>query len=187
MAKQDRRRISTSLRSVGLGYWAVAAALLAGAVLFLPDRASDDSPRSGQVSSAASILDIELANFDGGTVPLSSFVDGRPLVVNFFASWCGPCVREMPDFQKVHEGRDDVRFLGVNLQDTPEAAAELLQQTGVTFDVVQDEEGELYRAVGGISMPTTFFLSAEGQVIDVHAGELTAQPLESLIDRHLGE
>lgn len=144
------------------------------------DEATADRRRPGP-----ELLSVELATFDGEAVDLGRYL-GRPMVVNFFASWCGPCAREMPDFQAVHVARgDEVAFVGVSLQDTPEAALELAGRTGVTYDLVRDTDSELFRAVGGVSMPTTVFLSASGEVVDVHGGELAAGLLEERIDRLL--
>lgn len=133
--------------------------------------------------NSTDVLAVSLDTFDGRAVDLGHYV-GRPMVVNFFASWCGPCAREMPDFQAVHVARgDEVTFVGVSLQDTPEAAQALAERTGVTYDLVRDTESELFRAIGGTSMPTTVFISASGEIVDVHGGELPARMLEERIDR----
>lgn len=92
----------------------------------------------------------------------------------------------MPDFEAVHVARsDEVTFVGVSLQDTPEAAQALAERTGVTYDLVRDTESELFRVVGGTSMPTTVFISASGEVIDVQSGELPPRTLDENIDRLL--
>lgn len=166
----------------------VLLSVVAGvALLLLVAHGRDDAPGDDQAagSEASSLLDVELTGFDDRTVRLAELT-GKPLVVNFFASWCGPCVREMPDFEAVHARRgDDVRFLGVNLQDAPDAAMDLVAQTGVTYDGVRDVDSELFRAVDGFSMPTTVFLDAEGNVVEVHGGELSQAGLEERIDRLL--
>lgn len=167
----------------------IAVAVLGVALLlvFLERRSDQTADNDRGTTRASTLLDIELATFDGAPVRLESYVDGRPLVVNFFASWCGPCVREMPHFEAVHRRRrHEVRFLGVNLEDSPDAATELVRKTGVTYDVARDEDGELFRALNGFSMPTTVFLSARGDVVEVHGGELSERALEARIDRLLG-
>jgi thiol-disulfide isomerase/thioredoxin len=163
---------------------AVAVLTLAVLVLLAGRQTDDPADAGGPGGHASSLLDVELATFDGDAVRLGSYADGRPLVVNFFASWCGPCVREMPDFEAVHlRRRDEVRFVGINLQEAPGPALELVAQTGVTYDVVRDVSGELFRAANGFSMPTTVFLAADGEVIDVHGGELSQRALDAMIDR----
>ena len=83
--------------------------------------------------------------FDGSPLKLSDF-RGQKLVVNFFASTCVPCKKEMPALQAVHERLgDDVTFIGIAVQDDPEAAQELIDQTGVSYDLGQDPTGSLFQ------------------------------------------
>lgn len=123
--------------------------------------------------------------FDGSTASLADYA-GRPLVVNFWASWCPPCLAEMPDFERVHQQLSgQVAFLGVNTQDTPEQAADLAVQTGVTYDLARDPAGELFQAFGVFGMPSTFFVSADGRIVDRHTGILTAEMLTERIEQML--
>lgn len=162
----------------------VAAVALAAAAAAAATGSGGPTPAERQ-AGREEVLSVQLATFDGQAVTLGHYL-GRPMVVNFFASWCGPCAREMPDFQAVHVARsDEVTFVGVSLQDTPEAAQALAERTGVTYDLVRDTESELFRVVGGTSMPTTVFISASGEVIDVQSGELPPRTLDEGIDRLL--
>lgn len=109
------------------------------------------------------------------------------MVVNFFASWCVPCLTELPDFEKVHgetEGR--VTFIGVNHEDAREDGRRVVRQTGVTFTTLRDPSGLLLREVGGLAMPSTAFVSADGELLDVHSGALTAADLRSRIEELFG-
>ncbi len=111
---------------------------------------------------------------------------GEPMVVNFFASWCPPCVAEMPDLETVHRDRqDEVQFVGLNTQDSATAARDLVELTGVTYDIGLDPDGELFRAFEVIAMPSTFFVDAEGAIVHRHAGIMTESQLRDLIDEHL--
>jgi len=124
---------------------------------------------------------------DGDRTSLEA-LEGEPLVVNFFASWCPPCVAEMPDFERVHlDVRDRVRFVGLNTQDNLAAAQDLIAQTGVTYDIGLDPDGELFRDFEVIAMPSTFFVDEAGAVVHRHAGLMTEQQLRDLIDEHLGD
>lgn len=110
-------------------------------------------------------------------VRLSDF-RGRPVVLNWFATWCGPCRAEIPDFQAAFaalEGR--VVFLGVNLQESPEEATGMLDDLGATYPALLDEDGAIaahYRLPG---MPTTFFIDAEGIVRAWGAGLIVEETL----------
>ena len=118
---------------------------------------------------------------EGGT---SSFADyeGKPLVVNFFASWCVPCRKEMPDIERVHRDLgDDVTILGIALRDSERDARSVVEQTGVTYDIGRDPTGKLFEAFGGLNMPSTFLVTAAGRVVDGRPGALSEKDLRELI------
>jgi cytochrome c biogenesis protein CcmG, thiol:disulfide interchange protein DsbE len=112
---------------------------------------------------------------------------GRPLVVNFFASWCTPCIEEMPEFEAVHQQLGgDVAFLGLNYWDRDQATAQrLVERTGVTYDLGRDAQGEILQELGGYGMPTTVFVDSSGVVRSVHTGKLDAAGLSRIIDEQL--
>lgn len=108
---------------------------------------------------------------------------GKPMVVNFWGSWCAPCVKEMPDFQAVHtELGEQVTFIGVNVQDTVEQAQQMARATGVTYTLVRDTRNELLSWVGGTSMPTTAFVRADGTVAKVLSKRLDPDELRAEIE-----
>lgn len=124
--------------------------------------------------------------FDGDTVELAS-LRGTPLLVNFFASTCVPCVKEMPAFEEVHqELGDQITFLGLALQDRPEEALALVDRTGVTYRTAQDRDASVITALGGIQLPTTVLLDANGEIVARHAGALTADQLRTFVRDKLG-
>ncbi len=153
---------------------AAGAAFVATAVL-----SSDDH---GGTDLSALTFD----RFDGGTRALADY-EGTPLVVNFFASWCPPCVREMPEFQRVFEELDgQAAFLGLSQDRTTQAALDLVRRTGVTYDVGWDPDLEVYETTGSIAMPTTVLVSPSGELVDTFAGALDAESLAELIEDELG-
>ncbi len=104
----------------------------------------------------------------GKPVSLSDYL-GKPVVVNFWASWCGPCKREMPDFEKAwKEYGDRVQFLMVNLtdnmQETLDSAKEFLAEAGYTFPVFFDTQLSGAMAYGVTGIPATYFINAEGEL-----------------------
>lgn len=119
-----------------------------------------------------------------GSSPASKY-RGRRLVVNFFASWCAPCLAEMPGFERTSQDLGDrVAFLGINLQDNPEAR-QVVERTGITYDVARDTSGSLFQSFGAIAMPTTVLIDANGQLVDLISGELSARSLRERIDKAL--
>lgn len=131
--------------------------------------------------------DLELAGFDGGTVSLADF-EGKPLVVNFWASWCVPCLAELPGFERVHQAnKDNIAFLGINLADDPGAAEAVREQTGITYPVARDPDGSAFEAFGGFGMPTTVFISPQGTILELYTGELSAEALAERIDAYFSE
>lgn len=126
--------------------------------------------------------EFELPRLAGeGTVSLAAY-RGQPLVVNFFASWCVPCRKEMPAFQTVSarlQGR--VAFLGIDHQDNRDGALELIADTGVTYPTGYDPDGKVATSYGLFGMPTTLFISADGRLLDKHTGELSEAKLNERI------
>jgi len=124
---------------------------------------------------------------DGGPeTPFTEYRAGRPTVVNFFASWCAPCVAEMPDLEAVFgEVGDEVAFLGLAVQDRPADTEELIRDTGVTYDIARDTDRDIVVAFQGLAMPTTAFVAADGTITSVHSGQLDADTLRARIDDEL--
>ena len=152
------------------------AAVFAGFALL----GSDDEP------AVRSALDVPYRTIDGAEANLADFA-GTPVVVNFWASWCPACVAEMPDFEQVHaELGDQVVFLGLNMQETdPDGAAAFVAQTGVSYRLGVDPDGAIFNRFGGIAMPTTVFIDADGTVLRTHGGVLFADDLAELIRTEL--
>jgi thiol-disulfide isomerase/thioredoxin len=163
--------------AIMIGAAALVAAVLIGAAI-----SNDSSPSvSGQPS-----LDVPFTYFDGRAGNLADFA-GRPLVINFWASWCPACVAEMPDFETVHDALGDrVAFLGLAMQETDQDAARaLIEQTGVTYSLGQDPDGSIFASFGGIAMPTTVLIDEKGTVVETHHGALFARDLEAIIRAEL--
>lgn len=117
-------------------------------------------------------------------VELASFA-GRPVVVNNFASWCAPCVKELPAFERTYQDvRGKVEFLGVAVRDDPKAALDLVARTGVSFGVAADPDGHLAATYGGTGMPSTLFVDASGKVVGRRSGEVGRRELRTLIRKH---
>ncbi len=128
--------------------------------------------------------EVELVDFAGETLRLSDFV-GTPVILNFWASWCPPCIAEMPDFEAVNqEVGDRVVFIGVNFQDDPDQAAILAAETGVTYRLVRDPQGLIFQEFDGLGMPTTVFIDASGSIREVVTGQMSQDQLRAKIAEH---
>ena len=127
--------------------------------------------------------DAQFAMFDGSSATFADF-EGQPLVVNFWASWCPACVNELPEFQAVYERvGDEVTILGLANRDPRTRSEALAAEVGLTYPLADDPEGALFRSLDLIAMPSTLFISADGEVQEVFAGQLTGPALEERIER----
>ncbi|MFU8840614.1 MAG: TlpA family protein disulfide reductase [Nitriliruptoraceae bacterium] len=140
----------------------------------------------GDAADGPRVPDRVMATLDGEELSLTALA-GEPLVVNLWASWCPPCVAEMPDLERVHRDlADQVRFVGINTQDDRDQAEALAARTGVTYELTLDPDGAVFRDLEVIAMPTTFLVDADGVIVHRHAGLLTESQLRELLDTHLG-
>lgn len=120
---------------------------------------------------------LALPAIDGTTVRLSSF-EGRPTVVNLWATWCPPCQREMPVLQEAQASRPDVHFVFLNQGEGPRQVAAYLAKSGLPLrNVLLDTRGEAGSALGHRALPTTLFFDATGKLIDTRLGELSEASL----------
>ncbi len=131
--------------------------------------------------------DRKLQGFDGGPDVVLSDLKGAPAVVNFWATWCAPCVKEMPALQQVAaEVEGKVAFLGVNVQDAPVNATSFADQLDISYALATDSRGAFWKEVGGFGMPTTLLVDRRGMVVYRHTGALEAEELRELLRRRLG-
>jgi len=134
--------------------------------------------------------DFTVYTADGQPVKLSDF-SGKPVIINFWASWCGPCKSEMPDFQKVYEAYGDrVDFLMLNMtygDETIEVARTFVEESGYTFPVYFDTTLEAASLYGASTIPTTFALDRNGRVYSYAKAVLSEDALVSVLDKLLEE
>ena len=163
----------------------VAAACGSDGETFVLGSDTDVSAGSVASDSVGTGVDFDFENFDGTKASFSDLPNG-PVVLNFFASWCPTCIAEMPDFETVHQNfAGEVNFLGLATQDRIENAIALIEDTGITYDVGNDQNGEVFTQFQGLGMPTTVFIDADGNVTKVHTGVLDVGSLTDTINEEL--
>ena len=174
-ARRPRRRKLAVATALVVAVLAVAVAV---AIASRPDAPAVTATGQGRPAHQFEVQDLR---DDTKTVALAD-LRGRPVVLNFWASWCVPCRKEMPAFQAVHRRvGNQVAFLGMNNQDSRHDALELLARTGVRYASGYDPQGTVAHAYGLYGMPTTVFISSEGRVLATRTGELSETQLESAL------
>lgn len=130
--------------------------------------------------------DFTVYDANGNEVRLSDYT-GKPLIVNFWASWCPPCKREMPAFQEaVDQYSEEVSFLMINETDgareTMDTAQAFLEDNGYDMNVLFDLDGDAGNVYNVLYLPRTLLIDENGNVVEDHVGELTEAELENLIE-----
>ncbi|XOQ43220.1 MAG: Thiol-disulfide oxidoreductase ResA [Clostridium sp.] len=150
---------------------------------------SGSTPSNAESQSASSRIaapDFTVYDTDGNAVKLSDF-KGKPVVLNFWASWCHWCKQEMPEFNRVYnEKKDEIQFLFVNWTDgreeTQEKGEAFLKENGYTFPAYYDLNQEAVSAYGLTGIPATVFIYPDGTIAGGSAGAIDGDTLEQGIE-----
>lgn len=148
------------------------------------DGASSESETSDE---RVQIPDFELTLLDGETVSFEDY-RGKKVLLNFWATWCGPCVGEMPAFQKLaEEYPDELIILAVNCGEDQATVQTFAEDNGYTFPIVMDTEGVIQAMFGGItSIPVTVIIDEEGYLVSASTGAADADTMYEAYKEALG-
>ncbi len=143
------------------------------------------SSESGGINEGELAPDFELQSLDGEAVSLSDF-RGQPVLLNFWATWCGPCVGEMPLLQEIHEEWEakGLALLAVNVGDTSTQVKDFMQSYNLSMPVLLDTRRSVSGRYSIIGIPTTFFIDKDGIIQEKVVG---AFPDKESIERYLEE
>jgi len=159
----------------------LVAALLAGC-----GAQKAQTPLSGEAETTAPVEprlpDFTAYDDNGQPVKLSDYL-GKPIVLNFWASWCGPCKSEMPGFQAVYEELGDrVQFLMVDVGEHMDEGSAFIASAGYSFPVLYDVNGEAAYAYQLSAIPATYLIDADGNITDSHVGAMQEADLRAAIE-----
>ncbi|MCI2432388.1 DUF3179 domain-containing protein [Candidatus Acetothermia bacterium] len=165
--------------------YTIIGALLIVTVFALWWRSSPFTPSSSAPSLAEAIgapaPDFALPALDGEITRLSE-LRGRKIVLNFWASWCGPCRAEMPDLESAYQRyREKLTLLGINLAEEPKTIRRFLEEVRVSYPMLLDAQGDVARAYGVIAQPATYWIDEQGQIVYRKFGAYTRSELEESI------
>ena len=177
-----RRRLWLAVAALGLLLAVGAVGSWLGAPGAVDNQRLDTGPRSGPAPgfSLADLAD------PGATVSLA-YYRGRPVVVNFWASWCVPCRREMPQLAAAARRLDGrVAFVGINYKDERGDALALARETAVPYRSGFDGDGAVGARYGIYGMPTTVFVDAQGRIVGRYLGEMSEETLDRFLRQLAG-
>lgn len=126
----------------------------------------------------------ELEGVNGASLDLQE--TGRARVLNLWATWCTPCRAELPAFDAVAANTTAVDIIGINTGESADDAAELIEELGLGFRQVVDPRASVQSSLRITGMPATIFVAADGELLEIHSGELDQAELENLIADHFG-
>lgn len=158
----------------------LAAGVIAGAMAWFMSGA----PAALQVQGGKGVPAVMLATLDGTPVSLPELAKGRPAVINLWATWCPPCIREMPMLAAAQQRDKDVVYIFADLGESADTVSAFLRQRGLSMqNVLLDPHSATAKAVGSSGTPTTLFFNASGQMVDAHLGPLSDASLAARLEK----
>jgi cytochrome c biogenesis protein CcmG/thiol:disulfide interchange protein DsbE len=172
-----KNRILLLVGGLGMGL------LLGGLILWIiraqpenPQFSMNPLPRIGSAIPAFELSDLE------GKKKSNLDFQGRPVIINFWATWCGPCKLEMPILQKIRQEYDGkISLVAVNFEEPRETVKQFLTQNKIEVPVLLDETGSMANSYGIHAFPVTYFIDAKGVIKSMHIGQLDKEMVKTYI------
>lgn len=182
---QRRLPLLASVLAIVIGLLLIAGPALFSSLSTTPRPALESDLQSGMPREGQPIPDFELPSLEEDRTVRLSDLRGSPVVINFWATWCGPCKQEMPllvEQYNWNKGKG-LRVLAIDtlLNDNRDDMRAFVKKYNMNFDVLVDETDAIAGGWEVMGLPTTFFIKPDGTVAKVHVGQLTADLLKDYL------
>ncbi len=171
------------LIGMGLGALFISGLVLATNSFSQPEAGMIEEVDSGDTPQVnAPAPDFELENLTGEKKHLTDY-QGKVVVLNFWATWCGPCKDEMPFFQEIYESyASEIEVLAVNNQESVDKVIPFVEELGLTYEIMMDNDGSVATQYQVLGFPTTYFIDPNGIIKFLHVGVLTEEQLDGYLN-----
>jgi peroxiredoxin len=168
--------------------WRQLAGVFLILALALAACAGSGSTGSQGVLEGKEAIGFTLEDLDGNEVSLSDY-RGSVVLLNFWATWCPPCMAEIPDFEQAYRARQGDGFvvLGINVEEPPELVKPFADELDVTYPLLLDQTGEVMKAYRAPGLPVSLVVDREGVIQARHVGYLSAGKLDEYLSKVLQE
>ena len=172
----EKRRLTRRMPILVVGLWVgVAIGIVLLFFVFDADALFSGGDKVQTARRGEPAPGFVLENIEGNQIRLSDY-QGRAVVVNFWATWCGPCVREIPMFQEYQDRYEsDMVVLGINQQESPDDVQKFVGELGLTYEMLLDRDAQVSSLYGVIGLPVTSFIDSQGILRYHHIGIMTEE------------
>ncbi|NKF08454.1 TlpA family protein disulfide reductase [Clostridium gasigenes] len=138
---------------------------------------------NSQTTTKEKAIDFKLKDLNGKDVSLNDF-KGKNVLLNFWATWCPPCKAEMPDIEKLYQENknSDLVILAVNLGEDKQTVKSFIEKNKYNFDILLDSDQDVAIKYNIVSIPTSFFIDKEGNIVSKKIGAMTLEEMKSYIN-----